>query len=78
MKNRVEPERPQKTMRCMRIACWVPKAANKRSEYVAVIAFPPQQWLHNRALTLRYNSVACRVSSIFGSTLTFRHRASSI
>ena len=28
------------TIRCMRIAYWVPKATNKLSEYVIPIAFP--------------------------------------
>jgi hypothetical protein len=30
----VELERPQMTVWCMRTACWIPKAANPRSEYV--------------------------------------------
>jgi hypothetical protein len=30
----------------MRISCWIPKATNTHSEYVIVIAFPLQQWLH--------------------------------
>ena len=42
----------------MRIACWIPKAANKPSEYVTRIAFPLQQWLHERALMLRYTYIA--------------------
>ena len=50
----VEPDRPQMTIRRMRIACWIPKATNTHSEYVTLIAFPLQQWLHERALTLRY------------------------
>jgi hypothetical protein len=43
----------------MRIACWVPKATNTHSEYVILIAFPLQQWLHERALMLRYMFIAC-------------------
>jgi len=31
---------------CMRIACWIPKATNKCSEYVILIAFPMPQWVH--------------------------------
>ena len=33
----------------MRIACRVPKATNTHSEYVILIAFPLQQWLHESA-----------------------------
>jgi hypothetical protein len=38
---------------CMLIACWIPKATNTHSEYVILIAFPLQQWLHERASMLR-------------------------
>jgi len=37
------------TIRRRRIACWVIKATNTHSEYVTLIAFPRQQWLHERA-----------------------------
>ena len=37
----------------MRIACWMPKATNTHSEYVIFIAFPLQQWLHERVSMLR-------------------------
>jgi hypothetical protein len=33
--------------------CWIPKVKNTHSEYVILIAFPLQQWLHERASTLR-------------------------
>jgi hypothetical protein len=33
----------------MRIACRITKAANTPSEYVILIAFPRQQWLHELA-----------------------------
>jgi len=33
----------------MRIACCIPKATNTHSEYVTLIAFRLQQWLHERA-----------------------------
>jgi len=33
----------------MRIACWVAKAANTRSQYVILIAVGRQQWLRERA-----------------------------
>ena len=42
--NVVEPDRPQwtNTIRRMRFACWITKAANTRPEYVMLIAFPLQ------------------------------------
>ena len=52
-KNIVEPGRPQMTIWRMRIACWTPKATNTHSEYVIFIAFLLQQWLRERASTLR-------------------------
>jgi hypothetical protein len=52
-KNIVERGRSQMTIWLMRIACWIPEATNTQSEYVIVIAFPLQQWLHERAFLLR-------------------------
>jgi len=43
------------------IARWIPKATNAYSEYVIVIAFPLEQWLHERAPMLRYTYIACVV-----------------
>ena len=37
----------------MRIACWIVKATNTHSQYVTLIAFPLQQWLHDSASLLR-------------------------
>ena len=48
----VEPARPQIRIRRMCISRWVPKATNTHSEYVILIAFPLQQWLHERASVL--------------------------
>jgi len=53
----VQLDRPQMTIRRMRIACWIPKATNTHSKYVTLIAFPLQQWLHERASMLRYTYV---------------------
>jgi hypothetical protein len=50
----VQPGRPQMTIRCTRIACWIPKATATHSEYVTLTAFQLQQWLHERASMLRY------------------------
>ena len=35
----IEPDGPEMTIWCMRIACWIPKATNAHSEYVMLIAF---------------------------------------
>jgi hypothetical protein len=56
--NIVERGRPQMKIWRMRIACWIPKATKTHSEYVILIAFRPQQWLHERALLLRYTHIA--------------------
>jgi hypothetical protein len=52
-KNNAQPDRSQMTIWRMRIACWVTTATNTHSEYVIIIVFPLQQWLHERALMLR-------------------------
>jgi len=39
---------------CMRLACWITKAIGTDAEYVILFAFPPQQWLCERALLFRY------------------------
>jgi len=61
----------------VRIACWITKATNIHSEYVIHIAFPLQQWLHERAsVTLQYISCAadnlCRFPSTLCGLSTFR------
>jgi hypothetical protein len=60
-KNVVDPGRPHTVIWRTRIACWMSKAANAHTGYVIFIAFPLQQWLHERALMLRYTRmyVAC-------------------
>jgi len=45
----VEPGGPQMTMWRMRIACWMPKTKDTHPEYVRLIAFLLQQWLHKGA-----------------------------
>ena len=62
-KNAVERGRPHMTIRCTRIACWIPKATNTHLEYVIPIAYPLQQWLHASASILRctYSYIACLV-----------------
>jgi hypothetical protein len=63
-KNIVEPGKTKMTTWHIPIACWTPKATNTPSEYVLIIAFPQQQWLHERALILRYMYIACLVKLI--------------
>ena len=48
-------------IRRMRFACLRIKATDTHSEYVILLAFPLQQWLHESASTLRYTYVACLV-----------------
>jgi len=47
--------------RRMRIACWIIKTTDTYSECVILIAFPLQQWLHERASLLRYAYIDCIV-----------------
>ena len=42
----------------MCISCWIAKATNTHSEYVIIIAFPLQQWLHESASVLRHMQIA--------------------
>ena len=58
-KNTVERGKPQITIWRMRIACWIRKATYKHSEYVIIIAFTLQQWLHERVPMLRYMYSTC-------------------
>jgi len=55
------PGRPQMKIWRMRIACWRPKVTDAHAEYVKLIAFPLQQWLHERASMLRCTYIACVV-----------------
>jgi hypothetical protein len=45
----------------MRYVCLVPKATDTLSQYVIFVAFPLQQWLHERASMLRYTYNDCVV-----------------
>jgi len=64
LKNTAEPDRLQMRVLCMLIACWIPKATNTRSQYVALIAFPLQPWSHKGAPMLRHTVTVCLVKSI--------------
>ena len=50
----VERGRTQTTIWRTCIACCIPKVTDAHSEYVTLIAFPLQQWLHELASVLRY------------------------
>ena len=71
-KNIVEPGRPQIKVRRMRIACWISKATNTRSEYVISFDFPLQEWWQESASLLRYTYIACIVSSLDHLTTSFQ------
>ena len=53
-KSIVELGRPQMTIWRMRIACWIQKVIETQAACVMLAAFPPQEWLHERASTSRY------------------------
>ena len=56
------------TIRRMRVVCFISKAPDTHSEYVILIAFPLQQWLHESTLVLRYTYIACLVKYFVPST----------
>jgi hypothetical protein len=49
------------TIRRKCISCCVPKATTTHSEYVVIITFSLQEWLHERASVLFYTYMACIV-----------------
>jgi hypothetical protein len=65
-KNIAERGRSQMTIWLMRIACWLPKATNKFSEDVILLAFPQQHLLQDRTSVLRYPYSACLVLRCVG------------
>ena len=65
-------------IRRMRIACWIPNVTNTHSEYVVLISFPLQQWLHERTSVLRYTYIACLVSSPRLTGWSWGHPASVV
>ena len=54
----LEPEKPQMTIWCRHISCWIPKATKTRSEYIILVAFLLQQLLQQCALVLLCTYVA--------------------
>jgi len=63
-KKTLEPDKARITIWCMRLVCWITKATNIHSKCVILIAFPLQQWLHDRASMLRYRYIACIVAFV--------------
>ena len=60
-KNIVERGRTQIAIWRMHIACWIPKAADRHSEYVIHFAFQLPQWLQEGAPMLHYVYNACLI-----------------
>jgi len=52
-------------IRHMLFVCWITKATNTHSEFVILIAFPLQQWLHECASILHYTCIAYLVKLSF-------------
>jgi hypothetical protein len=67
VKKNAQRGRPQMATWRMRIACWIPKATNIHSQYIMLIAFPLQQWLHERVRMLIYTNNAYLVIRIFST-----------
>jgi len=65
----VERGRQQMAIWRIRIACWITKSTNTHSQYVTLLAFPPQQWLQEGASVLRYTYIACLVCTVRLSVL---------
>jgi len=63
-KNVVEPGRSHMTIWRMGTARWIPNVTNTHSEYVIPIAFPPQQWSHERVSMLRYMYIVSLVKGL--------------
>jgi len=47
--NIIQSSRPQMTIWHKLIEFWIPTATNKHSEYVMLISYPLQQWMHKSA-----------------------------
>jgi len=63
-KNGVEWGKPQMTIWRMRNACYIRKVTNTHSKHVMLIAFPMQQWLHERAIMLHYMHSTCLITPV--------------
>jgi len=54
------------------MAYWLPDATDTHSEYVILIAFTHQQWLHERASMFRHTFIACLVTFVDRNVLRCR------
>jgi len=61
-------------IRRMRGAYWLTKAKDTHSEYVILIAFPLQQWVHATASILRYTYIACLVNLLKPTCYAMHHQ----
>ena len=59
----VETGRLHMTKWRMHIARWIPKAKNTHSQYLILVAFPLQQWLHERVSLLLPTYIAYLVET---------------
>ena len=57
----IQPGRSQMTAGHQRFSRCIPISTKTYSQYAIIIAFPLQQWLHERASMLRYTYIACIV-----------------
>lgn len=57
----------------MRIAYWITKPINTRSEYIQLIALPLQQLLHERASVLCCMYIACLFHYVIVTKVFFKH-----
>jgi len=48
--------------RRVRFAYWMNTATDTHSEYVIFIAYPLQQWVHERPSILRYTYIVCLIN----------------
>jgi len=68
-KNIAEPDRSQITVWRMAITCCITKATNTHLEYAILMAFPPQQCLHERASLLSFMYITCLVEPCSNAVL---------
>jgi hypothetical protein len=52
---------------CM-LDCWIPKTTNTHSQYVMLIAFSLQQWLHESASMLHFDNPFYKIHCLFSDT----------
>ena len=71
-------DRPQMTIWGMRIACWIPKPANARSQFVTLNVLPLQKWLHGHTSVLRSTYIACLVTVIKGAEISSNFSDNSV